>query len=163
MGRKRTHILTLTLHLGPYINYRVNITTHKLHMNMRFLPLTAAVCIGTLNALHSKQPCWSEGYLKPKPGTYCYLPDVCHLCVLWSLSLSLQSVPRCNKKVALYVYEEEMIFSCSKERTARLNKQCRLLGRKIWVCVSFSRSLCRYSPFHAVKKLHCMFEKKKKS
>ena len=28
------------------------------------------------------------------------------LCVLWSLSLSLQSVPR-RKKMALYVYEEE--------------------------------------------------------
>ena len=39
------------------------------------------------------------------------------------------------------------------------NKQCRLPGRNIWVYVSFSRSLCRDSPFHAVKKWHCMFER----
>ena len=98
-----THILTLILHLGPYINYRVNITQHKPHMSMRILSLSA-VCIERLNTLQPKQPCWSEGYLKPKPGTYCcHLPDVCRLCVLWSLSLLLQSVPRCNKKVALYV------------------------------------------------------------
>ena len=83
-------VLTLILHLGPYINYRVNITQYKLHnMSMRTLPLSAA-CIERLNALQPKQPCWSEGYLKPKPGTYCHLPDdVCRLCALWSLSLSL--------------------------------------------------------------------------
>ena len=95
-------VLTLTLHLGPCINCTMNITQHKLHMSMRILPLSA-VCRERLNTLQPKQPaCWSEGYLKPKPGTYCHLPDVCRLCVLWSLSLSLQSVRR-RKKVASHV------------------------------------------------------------
>ena len=72
-------------------------------MSMRTLPLSAVWCIERLNALmQPKQSCWSEGHLKPEPGTYWHLPNVCRLCDLWSLSLSLQSVPRC-KKVASYV------------------------------------------------------------
>ena len=45
---------------------------------MHTLPLSA-VCIERLNALQPKQSCWSEVYLKPKPGAYCHLPDVCRL------------------------------------------------------------------------------------
>ena len=99
---QQTVLTLLTLHyLGKYINYRVNITQYKLHISMRTLPLLA-VCIERFYALQPKQSYWSKDYLKPKPGTYCHLPDVCRLCVVWSLSLSLQSVPRC-KNVALYV------------------------------------------------------------
>ena len=110
----------------------MNITQYKLHnICMRTLPLSA-VCIERLNALQPKQSCWSEGYLKPKPRTYCHLPDVCLLCVLWSLSLSLQSVP-----VALFVSEEELMFWCSlvgadrppcSFRTGRFGVWCPLLG-----------------------------------
>ena len=45
------------------------------------------------------------------------------LCVLWSLSLSLQSIPRC-KKVALYFFEEEeLVFWCSLVGADRPPKQ----------------------------------------
>ena len=70
-------VLTLALHLGPYINYRVNIAQHnKLHKSMRTIPLSAVCVERRLNALQPKQPCWSEGYPKPKPGTYCHISDV---------------------------------------------------------------------------------------
>ena len=47
------------------------------------------------------------------------------------------------------------MFWCTwEERTARLNKPCPLPDRNICVCMSFGRSFCRYSPFHAVKKGH---------
>ena len=116
----------------------MNITQYKLHnISMRTLPLSA-VCIERLNALQPKQSCWSEGYLKPKPRTYCHLPDVCLLCVLWSLSLSLQSVP-----VALFVSEEELMFWCSlvgadrppcSFRTGRFGVWCPLLGAESDSC-----------------------------
>ena len=81
--------------------------------------------------------------MKPKPGTYYYLPDVCHLCVLWLLSLSLQSVPRCNKKVALYVYEEEMIFLFYLVGANHPPKQAMPLARQedLGLCVLRSLSL----------------------
>ena len=67
------------------------------------------------------------------------------LCVLWSLSLTLQSVP---------------MFWCSLVGADRPPKQALPVARQedLGLCVSSSRSLCRYSsPFHAVKKWHCMF------
>ena len=35
------------------------------------------------------------------------------LCVLWSLSLSLQSVPRCKKSCIVCLEAEELMFLCS--------------------------------------------------
>ena len=37
-----------------------------------------------------------------------------------------------------------MLFG--RSGTPRVNKQCRLPGRKIWVRASFGQPLCRYSP-----------------
>ena len=88
------------------------------------------------------------------PAILFLMPCVCPL----ALSLSLQSVPRC-KKVALYVYEEELMFWCSLVGADRPLKQAISVARQedLGLCF-FGRSLCRYySPFHAVKKWHCMF------
>ena len=79
------------------------------------------------------------------------------LCVHWSLSLSLQSVQRC-KKMALYVQEEWMFWYSLVGADRPPTKQAMPVARQEYLdFVSFGRSLCRYSPFHAVKKWHCMF------
>ena len=61
------------------------------------------------------------------------------LCVLWPLSLPLQSVPRCNK-VALYVSEEEeLMFWCSLVGVGRPPKQAMPVARQEdLVCVVWS-------------------------
>ena len=69
-------------------------------MSMRTQPLSA-VCIERLNALQPKQSCWSEGYLKPKLGTYCHLPEGLFLmyvvCGSFSHSLFHSPVHAVNK------------------------------------------------------------------
>ena len=68
--------------------------------------------------------------------------DLC-LCGLYSLSLSLQSVPPC-KKVALYVYEKELMFWCSLVRADRPpNKQAMPIARQedLGLCVFWPLSL----------------------
>ena len=64
------------------------------------------------------------------------------LCVLWSLSLSLQSVPRC-KKVALYFQEEELMFWCSLVGANRPPKQAMPVASQenLGLCVLWSLSL----------------------
>ena len=66
------------------------------------------------------------------------------LCVLWSLFLSLQSVPRC-KKVALYVREEEeeLMFWCFLVGADRPPKQAMPIARQedLCLCVLWSFSL----------------------
>ena len=59
-----------------------------------------------------------------------------------ALSLSLQSVPRC-KKVALYVYEEELMFWCSLVGADRPLKQAISVARQedLGLCVLWSLSL----------------------
>ena len=78
MNGKKTHNTHLHSH------YKVNIAQHKLHKkSMRTLPLSAVVCIERrLNALQPKLPYCSEGYPKPKPGTYWHISDVCPLVTL---------------------------------------------------------------------------------
>ena len=50
------------------------------------------------------------------------------------------------------------MFWCSLVGANRPPKQVMPVARQeSWICVCFGRSLCRYSPFHAVKKWHCMF------
>ena len=41
------------------------------------------------------------------------------------------------------------------------NKQTMPVARQedLGLCVLWSLSLCRYSPFHAVKKWHCLFKR----
>ena len=58
------------------------------------------------------------------------------------LSLSLQSVPR-FKKVALYPYEEEMMFWCSLVGADRPPKQAMSLARQedLGLCALWSLSL----------------------
>ena len=79
------------------------------------------------------------------------------LCVLWLLSLSLQSVPRC-KKVALYVFELlSKIVTCTKELISiymcysqgdGLNTSlCRILYLVLHTVVQLSTCLCPLSSY----------------
>ena len=55
------------------------------------------------------------------------------------------------------------MFWCSLVGADRPPKQAMPVARQedLGLCVSFGRSLCRYSPFHAVKKWHCMFRRER--